>query len=792
VKYSLIISLCTILAASAAIAADPATKPATKATAPPPKKERPDDSKQPWGQMQYGSLLTATWENRAGSKEYTHKGIAITVSQSPQARVIFDTELLRYSVAWTDGFMNFTNVVYDGSHGTMPSPNGKILWAVTGQHPGISLTGKFDDPRPQPYGPLPRETWGHYKGLFRNGRQVILNYSIGDCDALDMPGFEMDHGQPVFTRFLEIGPSKQTIWIVLAESPTPPSTLPTTSPAFAPQLQNVTVGDVAGLEVTTEHGRQLLKIPPHDDVKRIESQTCAQIPGQAWNFEIATNRLDLRSLCHGGEANWPQTIETKGSLGSGDHPYVVDTIPVPENNPYHSWMRLGGMDFFSDGHRAAVCTWNGDVWIVSGIDEKLDHVTWKRYAAGLFQTLGLKIVKDDVYVLGRDQITHLRDLNGDGEADQYENFNNDVMAAESFHEFNFDLQCDSKGYFYFAKAGAVNPGGRGWQRITPHNGCMFRISPDGKDFEVFATGLRAPNGTSCGPHDEITVSDNQGTWVPVCRLDVVSRGKFLGVPDNSHLNPVPTNWGDPICWFPYPDVDNSSGGGVWVTSDKWGPFRDRLLHTSYGQCSLFLVMVDQVDNQVQGGVVKFPDLDFASGIDRARINPVDGQVYLVGLKGWQTRAAKDACFQRVRYTGKSVNMPTSFHVKENGVELGFTQPVDPETAGDPDSYDVEQWNYIWSKNYGSPEVHVDDPAEKGRQPVKVTEARVSPDHKHVLLVMPDIEPVMQMKIAMNIDAADSSEMKYEIDATINRVPNFHPRTRAKPTTASTQPTASAK
>src|SRR6185295_1296542 len=138
-----------------------------------------------------------------------------------------------------------------------------------------------------------------------------------------------------------------------------------------------------------------------------------------------------------------------------------------------------------------------------------------------------------------------------------------------------------------------------------------------------------------------------------------------------------------------------SGGGVWITSDKWGPFAGRMLHTSYGQCSLSLVMFDNVGDTVQGGFVKFPNLEFESGIDRARIGPVDGQVYLTGLKGWKTRAAKDACFQRVRFTGKPVRMPTSFHVKENGVEVGFTVPVDPKSAGDPDSYDVEQWNYIW-------------------------------------------------------------------------------------------------
>ena len=171
---------------------------------------------QKWAEMQYGSLLSATYENQQGTKDYTHKGIAITLSESPEARVIFDTELLGYSAAWTDGFINFTNVVFDGSHGTMPSPKGKIVWAAKGQHPAISLNGTFDDPRSLPYGPLPAEQWGHYKGLFRHGRDVIFNYTVGDCDILDRPASQIIDGHVVFDRMMEIGPSQKTIWIVVA------------------------------------------------------------------------------------------------------------------------------------------------------------------------------------------------------------------------------------------------------------------------------------------------------------------------------------------------------------------------------------------------------------------------------------------------------------------------------------------------------------------------------------------------------------------------------------------------
>ena len=54
-------------------------------------------------------------------------------------------------------------------------------------------------------------------------------------------------------------------------------------------------------------------------------------------------------------------------------------------------MRIGAFDFFADGKSAAVCTWDGDVWIVTGITmSQLQKVKWKRFATGLHEPLGLK------------------------------------------------------------------------------------------------------------------------------------------------------------------------------------------------------------------------------------------------------------------------------------------------------------------------------------------------------------------------------------------------------------------
>src|SRR5205085_3364153 len=131
--------------------------------------------------------------------------------------------------------------------------------------------------------------------------------------------------------------------------------------------------------------------------------------------------------------------------------------------------------------------------IVSGVDGKLGTVHWKRFASGLRQPLGLKIVNDVIYTAGRDQITKLHDLNGDGEADFYENFNNDAGLTLQRHEFVMDLQTDAKGNFYFGRSGHYVASKRG------DNCCIFKLSRDGSKLERFASGFRETNGLSIGP-----------------------------------------------------------------------------------------------------------------------------------------------------------------------------------------------------------------------------------------------------------------------------------------------------
>ncbi len=550
------------------------------------------------------------------------------------------------------------------------------------------------------------------------------------------------------------------------------------APASPQNLAVALIGGADAGRLSIEDGRMLLRIPAHGQPVRLAlwHYTGGQDGLGAFGEGLArvAPAPELRPLTRGGPGRWGEPVATVGVRGPDDGPYAVDTLTVPFENRFGSRMRIGGLDFFTDGS-AAVSTWNGDVWIVSGIDAELKDLRWRRFATGLFDPLGLRIVDGLVHVHGRDGLTRLHDLDGDGEADFYECFNNDVHVTKGFHEFAFDLQTDAVGNFYFSKGGPVNPGGRGFQRIADHHGTIMRVTPDGDRLDVIATGLRAPNGIGVGPNGEITSGDNEGTWMPRCRLNYFTRpGFYAGVRDTAHREPVPDQPDLPLCWMPM-EIDNSGGGQVWVTSDRWGPLQGRLLHLSYGTCSAYLVLPQTVGDVIQGGVVRLP-ANFSSSCMRGRFHPVDGQLYVAGLQGWQTSAAKEGAVHRVRYTGQPLRLPVGLQTTDKGVYLTFAEPLDREVAEDVGSYGVEIWNYLYSSNYGSPELSVLHPERKreqgkeNRDPLPIKAATLSTDGRTVFLAIPDIQPVMQMKVSYNLEDADGGRVRGELHNSIHRLP----------------------
>jgi hypothetical protein len=460
---------------------------------------------------------------------------------------------------------------------------------------------------------------------------------------------------------------------------------------------------------------------------------------------------NLSLLAQAGPAHWLPELVTKGQRGFDLDFLTVDTITVPYKNPWNALFFLAGVDFTPDG-TAYACSIHGDVWRVTGIDDKLGELHWKRFATGLFQALGLKVRDGEVYVLGRDQITRLRDLNGDGEADSYENFCNSIATSTGGHDYVTSLEKDDGGNFYY-----VDPRG------------AHRVSRDGSQNEILGTGFRNPNGLGISPDGKVlTVAPQQGEWTPSSEICEVQPGGYYGF-GGPHKTPArPNGFDAPFCWIPH-GVDNSSGSQVWVPQDaRWGPLAGHMLHLLWGRCGLMLALRDVVDGTPQGAVVPLPGR-FLAGPNRGSFNAKDGHLYIAGSTGWQTSAVKDGGLQRVRFTDKPVLLPIAWHARRNGLELTFTQPLDRSIAEDPGSYGVHQWNYLYAAEYGSKDWSVLHPRKEGRDEVSIKTARLSPDGKTVFLEMANLAPVMQMEVKFNLKSAAGKTFKNQFWLTLNRL-----------------------
>jgi glucose/arabinose dehydrogenase len=711
-----------------------------------------------------------------GTNNTAMKGIAIRLGHG--AHVLFDTDLLRMAAGWTGGFITTRGVAFDGSHGAHPAIAGEQQWGTRPLPGWVSGDQPFADPRPEPFGALP-PAWCRWDGLYLHGDRVVLSYTVAGTKIFEEPSSATNARPPAFVRTFRIESPKLPLAMMVCEVEGATgrldgatALLETTNAVTAAAL----VGAPAGAQLAIAAGpRIVLKLAPGAPAATFQLVVWAGPKAEAPKFAgFLGGEPKLCDFAQGGPPHWPQGVVTNGTRGfsaTPDGAYEVDQLTPPWDNPWRRRVRLGAFDFFADGTRAAVCTWDGDIWVVSGIDDALGTLTWRRFASGLYETLGLKIVNDVIYTSGRDQVTRFHDLNGDGEADFYENFNNQITSTEGFHEYVFDLQTDPAGNFYFSKAGPWRPGGRGFQYVSAHAGCLLKLPPDGRQLEIVATGLRTPNGIGVGPKGELTTGDNEGTWVPATPINWIKPGGWYGVLDTAHREPIP-EFRPPLCWLSHtgPDAfDNSAGGQVWVTSDKWGPFAGELLHLSYGKCRLFLVFKEEIAGVLQGGAVRWP-LKFTSSTMRGRFNPRDGQLYLCGLGGWQTDTVREGGLDRVRYTGKPVYSLRALNVTKTGVRLTFTQPLDPAAATDVQNYSVKRWNYRRTQEYGSPEFSVANPDQKGRDPVDVKSAHLSPDGLAVTLELADLKPVMQQAITFNLKARDGTPLRQDLQHSIHVVP----------------------
>lgn len=684
---------------------------------------------EPWVAMDYGPSLINTYETGPGPN-FAYKGIAMRLDAGSggvsrgKRWMIFDHDTFRTAAAWTgDGFIDWKGIHFNGQHQVHPKIAGEVMFAnPIGPGWADPATGKFDDPRfrgrdRRPYGPLPRE-WARFRGLYHFGDQTIISYRIGDADILELDGAE----GAAFTRTLEIGKSSRDLYCLVSTVNAEPAV----------------VGD-ARVSLEVRDPFIVLHVPAASLPARLKVVIAKNPYALKPIVKDSPPPRALEPLTRGGPKRWPEVLKTTPTTGKNDGPFAVDVLTPPDRNPWNAQMRLTGFDFLPDGKRMAVCTWDGDVWLVSGLDRP--ELAWQRIASGLFQPLGLKIRDGAIFVCCRDQIVRLHDLNGDGETDYYECFNNDHQVTEHFHEFAMGLQADPEGNFYYAKSGR-----HALPALVPHHGTLLKVTKDGAKTEILATGFRAANGVCLNPDGTFFVTDQEGFWTPKNRINLVTKGGFYGniwgytdITDTSD-----SAMKQPLCWITN-EFDRSPAELLRVESSKWGALNGLLLNLSYGAGKIFVVPHEIVEGQAQGGMCALPLPAFPTGIMRGRFHPQDGALYACGMFAWAGNQTQPGGFYRIRATGKPMDLPVGLKATAGALDITFTDPIAAKSV-EAKNFEIKVWGLKRSQNYGSK--HVDEHA------VAVEKASLQPDGKTVRLAIPGLAPTWGMEIKYRLQGGD--------------------------------------
>ena len=737
-----------------------------------------------WSAMDYGSSLTHTYEAPGERLNIAYKGTAIRLDPGAggvtrgSQWMIFDTDTMRVAAAWNatekdpkkQRFVDWRDIQFNGEHGVHPRIVGDIVFA-NANGPGWAdpRSGSFKDDKrivgrdDRIYGPLPKE-WAKFRGLYHHGSKVILSYTVGETDVLEMPGRASNEGNeaasdepPTFLRTFHLGPRTAALELQLAEE-------------FEPEEFQVGIEQVAAPEKSNKPGSDQLKLVTTPGSVRLRIAAGAEpLQFTVWMRESSDGKTpqlqipteDLKALTQGGPARWPQILETQiateNDAGNENRAFTADVLTSPDNNPWLAQMRFTGLDFFSDGSMAA-CTWDGDVWHVQ-INETT--LKWQRIATGLFQPLGLKIINDKVHLTCRDQLTVLHDLNGDGETDFYQCLNNDHQVTEHFHEFAMGLQTDSAGNFYYAKSGR-----HAKKALVPHHGTLLKVSPDGATTTILATGFRAANGVCLNPDGSFLVTDQEGFWNPKNRinwvtLDPSGKPKFYGNMWGYHdvTDTSDEAMESPLCWITNA-FDRSPAELLWVDSPRWGPLNGSLLNLSYGYGKVFLVLHEEVDGQQQGGMIELPIPAFPTGVMRGRFRPQDQQLYLAGMFAWAGNATQPGGLYRLRATGKPILLPVGMHVSEKAITLEFAEPLEAASV-DAAKVAVKTWSLKRTEKYGSQ--HYDE------RNSDVQSVRLSADGKQVRIELDELKPTWGMSIDFNFRSAAGQPVAGLIHNTIHQL-----------------------
>ncbi|NQZ56335.1 MAG: hypothetical protein HRT88_02540, partial [Lentisphaeraceae bacterium] len=445
----------------------------------------------------------------------------------------------------------------------------------------------------------PKQQWpgstSRHLGYYTHGKQAVNHVRLDGVEILEQAKISYLDGKAVLVHQIEF----------LGEAADMRFNLP------VPAACELEVTQHGPTEMTLSRNKEMIrhrfKLSGKGEVFFDEKEACLKIKEISAGTTIylystteevvpaeIVNSPILSSLTKGGPTRFPQIQKTSGKVNADPNcsgsAYEIDDIEIPFDNTWNMPMTLSGIDFDSQGN-AWVCTMVGDVWRVSGLNDDLKEVSWKRFATGIFLPLGICLVNDVPHVSAQDQIVALHDLNGDNEADYYERFNKVDLPTKG--QGRMGLQRDSEGNFYFSLSQGI-----------------YKLSKDGRQIEKIGKGSRNPLGCNVRA-DGLALSDgSEGN----------KENGTCTIHEASHLENINSSAKNKRILYLPRGIENSCGSRLFLNEERFGPLGKSLIGLSFGRGTSYLILRDANEGTPQAALMPLPG-EFASGSNRLKTNP---------------------------------------------------------------------------------------------------------------------------------------------------------------------------
>jgi hypothetical protein len=446
-------------------------------------------------------------------------------------------------------------------------------------------------------------------------------------------------------------------------------------------------------------------------------------------------------------------------------------------------LEVSGMTWTSDG-RLAVTIRKGEVWLIDNTEsDSVADITYHRFASGLHEPLGIMEDGDSFLVAQRTEVTRLRDVDGDDVADEYLTEASGWNVSGSYHGYVYGPKRDGEGRLWITTNVDM---GEYSDNSAPWRGWGLTIEEDGQVIG-HAGGMRSPSGLGANLAGDMFYSDQQGNWMAATPIHQLRSGAFYGNTDGLPSQHLPNArlkvsaevsngvlWEEalaqvpelvpPAVWLPYNKVGRSATDiQVIDQNGAFGPFDGQLLIGEFTNVEVNRVFLEKVEGLYQGACFRFLD-KFPSAVLRLAFGP-DSSLY-VGMtnRGWSSLGNRAYGLVRVNWNGKTPFEIKEMKAKADGFELTFTQPVDPSTAGDVNSYRMINYTYQYHSLYGSDELLTEEN--------RIMSAEVSQDRLSVRLRVGGLRKLYVHELHADSVTNEKGETLLHPDAyyTLNQIP----------------------